>query len=273
MNAAKIKNGKSLKFVMFKFRHFTLLITLLLSASACAQTKTAPIKSGPAAPLGVQAGNQTVYETRAEHDPDGIGKFYLGREIAHVMGHEGAGWLERKDREETELPDEVVKQMNLKPTDAVADIGAGTGYFTFRISRVVRDGKVYAVDIQPEMLEIIEKRKKRQQVTNVIGVQGTESDTKLPAEAIDVVLFVDAYHEFSYPREMMQSIVRALKPGGRIIQIEYRGEDPAVSIKPLHKMTVTQARKEMETVGLVWKETKSFLPQQHFMIFEKPRHD
>ncbi len=214
---------------------------------------------------------EQVYETRSNHDANGIGKFYMGREIAHVMGHQGADWLERPDREQTELPSEVVKQMNLKPTDVVADIGAGTGYFTFRIAPLVRQGKVLAVDIQPEMLAIIEARKKRFKAENVVCIQSTETDTKLPTASVDVVLFVDAYHEFSFPREMMESIVKGLKPGGRVIQIEYRGEDPDVPIKRVHKMTVAQARKEMAAVGLVWKETKSFLPQQHFLVFEKPK--
>lgn len=248
-------------------RQFILPAVLLLMACASAQIKPAPAQSGNKE----QAGNNSVYETRDKHDPDGIGKFYLGREIAHVMGHEGAGWLERPDREETELPNEVVKQMQLKPTDVVADIGAGTGYFTFRIAPLVKQGKVLAVDIQPEMLSIIEGRKKQFNADNVVAILSTESDTKLPAASVDVVLFVDAYHEFSYPREMMESIVKGLKPGGRVIQIEYRGEDPDVPIKRLHKMTVAQAKKEMAAVGLAWKETKEFLPQQHFIVFEKPQ--
>lgn len=219
----------------------------------------------------VQKDKDSVYETRTNHDPNGIGKFYMGREIAHVMGHQGADWLERSDREQTELPSEVVKQMNLKPTDVVADIGAGTGYFTFRIAPLVKQGKVLAVDIQPEMLSMIEERKKRFKADNVTGILSTETDTKLPAASVDVVLFVDAYHEFSYPREMMESIVKGLKPGGRLIQIEYRGEDPDVPIKRVHKMTVAQAKKEMAAVGLMWKETKDFLPQQHFLVFEKPK--
>ena len=212
---------------------------------------------------------QSVYETRAVHDPDGIGKFYMGREIAHVMGHQGADWLERPDRADTEKPDQVVANMNLKPSDVVADIGAGTGYFTFRLSRAVRQGKVYAVDIQPEMLAILEQRKKNLKAENVIPFHGSERDTKLPAASVDVVLLVDAYHEFSYPREMMESIVRSLKPGGRVVQIEYRAEDHDVPIKRLHKMSVAQSRKEMEAVGLRWKETRDFLPQQHFMVYEK----
>ncbi|HKX32158.1 MAG TPA: class I SAM-dependent methyltransferase [Blastocatellia bacterium] len=218
----------------------------------------------------VQAPAPSVYETRRIHDPDGIGKFYMGREIAYVMGHQAADWLERPDREETELPRQVVEKMNLRPTDVVADIGAGTGYFTFRMSPVVSQGRVYAVDIQPEMLAIIEERKKKLQAANVATILGEETDTKLPEGGVDVVFLVDAYHEFSHPREMMASIVKSLKPGGRVIQLEYRGEDPRVPIKKVHKMTVNQARKEMAAAGLVWKETKDFLPQQHFMVFEKP---
>ena len=220
---------------------------------------------------GAQSIREQAYETRATHDPDGIGKFYMGREIAYVMGHEGAAWLERRERLITETPDEVVRQMRLKPTDVVADIGAGTGYFTFRLSKVVPQGKVFAVDIQPEMLAIIDQRKASLGAGNVAAVLGTEMDTKLPTNAVDVALLVDAYHEFSYPREMMESIVRSLKPGGRVVQVEYRAEDPDVPIKRLHKMSVDQARKEMAAVGLVWKETKSFLPQQHFLVYEKPR--
>ena len=237
---------------------FLILSALLLLTVGLAIQTPAPVQ-------------QSTYEQRAKHDPDGIGKFYQGREIAHVMGHLAADWLERADRIETEKPDAVVKNFKLKPTDVVADIGAGTGYFTFRLSPIVKHGKVFAVDIQPEMLAMMEARKKAMQADNVITVQGTESDTKLPAEAVDLAFMVDAYHEFSYPLEMMQSIVKSLKPGGRVVLIEYRGEDPTVPIKKVHKMTVAQARKEMEAVGLVWKETKNFLPLQHFIVFEKAK--
>jgi ubiquinone/menaquinone biosynthesis C-methylase UbiE len=226
-------------------------------------------KQGQQAQPAQQPARPTDYETRTNHDPDGIGKFYMGREIAHVMGYQGAEWLERPERVEEERPDQVVDQMKLKPADVVADIGAGTGYFSFRISRVVKQGKVFAVDIQPEMLGVIEKRKKESKTDNVIAVKSEETDAKLPDNSVDVVLLVDVYHEFSFPREMMLSVVKAMKPGGRVVQIEYRGEDPDVPIKLLHKMTVAQARKEMAAVGLVWKETKTFLPQQHFIVYEK----
>jgi ubiquinone/menaquinone biosynthesis C-methylase UbiE len=243
-------------------------IILLLSLTALIplRSETPPPASSPRP----QTPREQRYETRAIHDPDGIGKFYMGREIAHVMGHEGAEWLERPERLETEAPDQVVAQMKLKPTDVVADIGAGTGYFSFRLSRAVSKGKVYAVDIQPEMLAMIEQRKAALRTDNIVTVLGTEMDTKLPAQAVDVALLVDAYHEFSYPREMMESIVHSLKPGGRVVQIEYRAEDPNVPIKRLHRMSVEQARKEMQAVGLEWKATKDFLPQQHFIVFQKP---
>lgn len=236
----------------------TLCIILL-----CTSCMSAPTVSAPGA-------DRPVYETRAEHHPDGIGKFYMGREIAQVMSAASAGWLDRPERDEAEMPDKVIAHMQIKPTDVVADVGAGTGYFTLRISRVVPQGTVYAVEIQPEMLAFLAQRARQLKADNVITVQGTETDPRLPVQAIDVVLLVDTYHEFAYPREMMENIVKSLKPGGRVIQIEYRGEDPAVQIKALHKMTIAQARKEMEAVGLQWQGTHDFLPYQHFMMFTKP---
>lgn len=210
-----------------------------------------------------------VYQSRTVHSPDGIGKFYMGREIAKVMGHTGAGWLERPSRATEERPQQVVNALNLKPTDVVADIGAGTGYMSFRISPLVSKGKVLAVDVQPEMLEIINSIKRERNITNVEPVLGSISDPHLPPNSTDLVLMVDTYHEFSHPREMMEAVVRALKPNGRVVLVEYRGENPFVMIKPLHKMTQKQVRKEMQAVGLQWRETKSFLPTQHLMVFEK----
>jgi ubiquinone/menaquinone biosynthesis C-methylase UbiE len=212
-----------------------------------------------------------LYETRAKSSPDGIGKWYQGREITFVMGFAGAEWLERPERIDEEQPDKVVAEMKLKPTDVVADVGAGTGYFTFRFARTVPQGKVYAVDLQAEMIQVLERRQRELKAENVITLQSTEQDAKLPANAIDVVFMADVYHEFAYPHEMMQSLLKALKPGGRVIQIEYRGEDASVPIKPLHKMTVKQVRKEQEFVGLKFVEVKNFLPQQHFIVLEKPR--
>ena len=214
--------------------------------------------------------SNTVYQSRTLHSPDGIGKFYMGREIAKVMGHTEALWLERATREVEEKPSEVVNALNLNPTDIVADIGAGTGYFTFQIAPLIPEGKVLAVDIQPEMIDIIDFLQKENNITNVEPVLGSVTDSNLPGENVDLALMVDAYHEFEYPREMMSGVARALKPGGRVVLVEYRRENPFILIKAPHKMTQKQVRKEMSVVGLEWIETKNFLPQQHFMVFQKP---
>lgn len=221
-----------------------------------------------AAPAPEATENQW-YQYR-EPSRDGIGKYYMGREISHVMGHRGAGWLERPEREREERTDLLVKELGLRDTDVVADIGAGTGYFVFRMSPLLPRGEVMAVDIQPEMLAIISDRA-QQAAANVTPVLGTTTDTRLPPASVDLILLVDAYHEFSHPREMGESMVRALKPGGRIALVEYRKEDPRVPIKPLHKMSEAQARKELQALGLRWLETRSVLPQQHLMFFEKPQ--
>jgi ubiquinone/menaquinone biosynthesis C-methylase UbiE len=210
------------------------------------------------------------YEIRSNHDPDGIGKFYMGREIAQVMGHQGADWLDRPEREKEEAPTKLMDALPVRPGDAVADIGAGTGYFTFRLSdRVGAKGKVYAVEIQQEMLDIIAKRMKARDVKNIDLVLGTETDPKLPANALDFILMVDVYHEFSFPYEMTENMVRALKPGGRLVFVEYRLEDPQVPIKLVHKMTEKQVIKEMEPHPLRWVKTSEILPRQHIIVFEK----
>lgn len=213
--------------------------------------------------------SSSVYEQRQLHNPDGIGKYYMGREIAKVMGHTGAAWLERLSRETEEKPSKILDALDLKSTDVVADIGAGTGYLSFRIAPKVPQGKVLAVDIQPEMLDIINFFKQELNVTNVEAVLATPTNPNLPPASVDLALMVDAYHEFEYPREVMQAIVKALKPDGRVVLVEYRGENPLIMIKGLHKMTQKQVKKEMQAVGLVWRETKNLLPQQHLMVFTK----
>ena len=210
-----------------------------------------------------------VYEYTSP-DREGIGKRYLGRSISHVMGHRGAAWLERRSRQAEERTDLLVQQLPLTGQSRVADIGAGTGYFTFPVAKRVPEGKVFAVDIQQEMLDIIDHRKTSQGVSNVETVLGTVEQINLPASSVDLVFIVDAYHEFSHPYEMGRSIFDALKPGGQLVLIEYRGEDPKVPIKRLHKMTVIQARKEMQALGFVWQKTLDTLPQQHMLIFTKP---
>jgi len=201
---------------------------------------------------------------------DGIGKFYMGREISHIMGHLGAGWLERSTREQEERTDLLVENMNLKPTDVVVDLGAGTGYFSFPMARRLTRGKLLAVDIQPEMLTLIQQGKEQLNIDNIQTILATETQANIPIGSADVVLLVDAYHEFSHPWEVMESVVKGLKSGGRIVLVEYRGEDRNVPIKRLHKMTQKQAKKEMQAVGLVWQQTDNYLPQQHVMIFVKP---
>jgi ubiquinone/menaquinone biosynthesis C-methylase UbiE len=194
----------------------------------------------------------------------------MGREIAQVMGHQGAGWLERSTREWEEQPQKVINDLNLKPTDVVADIGAGTGYFSFRIAPLLTgNGKVYAVDIQPEMIEILNFLKVEKNILNVEPVLSNDMSPQLPTGSIDLALMVDAYHEFNYPHEMMQGIVNAMKPDARVVLVEYKGENPFIAIKPLHKMTERQVIKEMKSVGLDWKETKRDISQQHLLIFTK----
>jgi ubiquinone/menaquinone biosynthesis C-methylase UbiE len=211
------------------------------------------------------------YETRAEHDPNGIGKFYLGREIAHVMGHQAADWLERPTRVDEEKPDLMVQLLRLKSGDSVADIGAGTGYISWRLAKQTGPkGKIYAVEIQQEMLDLLSAKMKERGIENVIPVLGTITDPKLPESSIDLVLMVDVYHEFSHPYEMMQSIVKSLKPGGRVAWVEFRAEDPEVPIKAVHKMTENQVKKEAQAAGLEWQETISKLPWQHLIICRKP---
>ncbi|MEQ9448918.1 MAG: class I SAM-dependent methyltransferase, partial [Rhodospirillaceae bacterium] len=203
---------------------------------------------------------------------DGIGKSYMGREIAHVMGHQGAAWLERPNREEQERTDTLIGMLDLEPTDRVADIGAGSGYFSFRIAELVPKGYVYAVDVQQEMLDIIKSKIAAGEADNVIPVHGSTAGPRLKENTIDLILLVDAYHEFSLPREMGEGMFKALKPGGRLALVEYRAEDPSVPIKDLHKMTEALAKKEMAAVGFQWVSTDSTcLPWQHFMIFTKPQ--
>jgi len=202
---------------------------------------------------------------------DGIGKTYYGREIAHVMGFGGASWLERDERQEEENTALAISKLPITASSVVADIGAGTGYHSFRMAEAVgAKGKVLAVDIQQEMLDLMAARKKKDKVTTVELVKGTEKDPKLPAGEVDLILLVDVYHEFEFPYEMGAKMAAALKPGGRLVFVEYRLEDPAVPIKLVHKMTERQVIKEMAAFkDLEHKKTVKTLPWQHVVIFEK----
>jgi ubiquinone/menaquinone biosynthesis C-methylase UbiE len=211
-----------------------------------------------------------LYEVRAQHDSNGTGKFYMGREIAQVMGPGGIEWLDRREREEEEHPAEVLESLDLRPGEVVADLGAGSGYFTFRIApKVGKDGKVLAVEIQEAMLNTLRARAASLKATNVEVVQGSEIDPNLSPSSVDLVLVVDVYHELAYPFEVMVKVRDALKPRGRVVFVEYRKEDPSVPIKEVHKMSVKQLEKEMNAVGLVRVRTVETLPLQHIVIFAK----
>jgi precorrin-6B methylase 2 len=202
--------------------------------------------------------------------PDGIGKRYMGREIAGVMGWQGAAWLEREEREKEERTDILMKALELKPGMVVADIGAGTGYLSRRMAGAVgANGKVLAVDVQPEMVRMLKRLAQQKGLTNIAPSLGSETDVKLPAATVDLAIMVDVYHELAYPFEVMESIVRALKPGGQLVFIEYRAEDTNVPIKPLHKMSELQVRREAEVHPIVWDRTVASLPWQHMIVFRK----
>jgi predicted methyltransferase len=209
------------------------------------------------------------YEFRAAHDPDGIGKFYLGREIAHVMGPGGIVWLERQERETEEQPQLVVDALEIKPGQTIADLGAGSGYYSFRIAPLVGPtGKVLAIDIEPAMLEVIAQRAGRERIANVVTVRSSARDPNLAPASVDLLFMVDVYHELEYPYEVMTKVRGALKPGGRVALIEYRAEDPKVAIKPLHKMSERQVRREMQAAGFEHVKTVRTLPLQHLILFE-----
>lgn len=210
------------------------------------------------------------YYSKGTKTRNGTGKYYQGREISYVMGHPAINWLERPEREDEEAPTKAMDLLELGENDVLADIGAGSGYYSLRIAMQHPKGKVIGVDIQPEMIAFLDKRIEQLDIENVSTHLGKIDTIDLPAASIDAALMVDAYHEFSHPYEMMTSIFKALRPGGRVYLLEYRAEDPTVPIKPLHKMTQAQAKKEMALVGLEWEKTLDDLPWQHFMVFRKP---
>lgn len=198
---------------------------------------------------------------------DGIGKWFMGREIAHFMSHQGAMWLERQEREEEERPSALLRLLDLKAGDTVADIGAGSGYFSWRMAKAVGPtGKVFATDIQPEMLSILRTNMTFRGVTNVVTVLGSATNANLPAASLNLALLVDVYHECDHPHEIIASLCTALKPGGRIVLVEYRGEEKWVPIKPLHKMTSEQIEREMSVHPLL-KAQHHRLTRQHVMEF------
>ncbi|MSR58563.1 MAG: methyltransferase domain-containing protein [Planctomycetaceae bacterium] len=200
----------------------------------------------------------------------------MGREIAHVMGYVAANWLERPEREKEEGTSKLVKALDLKPGMVVGDIGAGSGVLTLPMAgRVGPKGKVIAVDVQQEMLDLLSVKLRARRIRNVELVLGNEKSPELPAESLDLALMVDVYHEFAYPYEMMRALSKAMKPGGRVVFVEFRMEDPKVFIKLVHKMTEEQVKLEIgqPEFRLKWKETIGTLPWQHLIVFEKQGAD
>ena len=223
-----------------------------------------------AAATGVAAAREERYLERPA-SADGIGRVYMGREIAGVMGWQGAAWLEREEREREERTDLLVRSLALTPGMVVADIGAGTGYLSRRMAAAVAPGgKVLAVDVQPEMVRMLERLAKEPGVGRIEPSLGAVDDVRLPPASVDLAIMVDVYHELSQPYEVLTSIVRALRPGGRVAFVEYRAEDRAVPIKALHKMSEAQVRREAAAVaGLAWDRTVETLPWQHLVLFRK----
>ena len=201
---------------------------------------------------------------------DGIGKRYMGRDIAGVMGWQGAAWLEREEREREERTDLLVTALQLKPGMVVADIGAGTGYLARRMAPAIAPGgTVLAVDVQPEMVALLHRTVRQSGLTQIRPLLGAEDDVRLPAASVDLAIMVDVYHELAFPYEVLGSIVRALKPGGHLVFVEYRAEDAQVPIKALHKMSEVQIQREAAAHALVWDRTVATLPWQHLVVFRK----
>lgn len=256
-----------------KSRHLALvpiiLIALFLIPMVLLRHQVASRTDSPATVRRTfSEGNLPPY-TSAPPTADGIGKIFMGREIAKVMGHPGIGWLERTEREKEEAPSKAIAMLGLAPAAVIADIGAGSGYYSFRMAGLVPEGKVIAVDIQREMLDHLVHEAARRKIDNVRPHLGAIDSIKLAPDTLDAVLMVDAYHEFSHPVEMLQSIRIALKPGGRIYLLEFRAENPQVPIKPLHKMSAKQAIMEFEALGFSFVENKPGLPWQHLLVFQK----
>ena len=237
------------------------IVGALLSTAIAAQIAATPASPGPPA-------SQAVYQLGAA-SRDGIGKFYYRREIAHVMGFEGAAWLERPDRQSEERPDLLVNALQLASGMNIADVGAGSGYLSKLIAPLITPGQLFAVDVQPQMVELLKGLAAQPGTRNIVPIQGSVDSVNLRGNLLDLVVMVDTYHELSQPYEIVQSILAALKSGGRLVLVEYRGEDPSVAIKPLHKMTVAQIQLEMKPFPLTLERTDERLPMQHIVVFRK----
>ena len=211
---------------------------------------------------------QELYNTKPG-DPNGINKWYMGRQIAQVMSHYGIDWLEREEREMEENTTQLLKNLSVKPGMLVADIGAGSGYHSALLSKMVGNGKVFAVDVEPEMIAYLNARIKQEKLSRIVPVLSTEKNVALPENTVDIILLVDVYHEFSFPYEMALSMRSALKPGGKLVLVEFRAEDLTVPIKTIHKMSEKQSVKELKAAGFKFEQNMDNLPWQHCMVFTK----
>lgn len=247
----------------------TLLFAVLVSCAGAACSQPAATQKVTPAPALPQSSSDSIYGEIAP-SADGIGKTYQGREISAVMGWQGAAWLEREEREREERGSLLLQELRLQPGMDIADVGAGTGYYARRMAPLVGPrGKVYAVDVQPEMVAMLRQTAARPGMGNIVPVLADVDDPKLAPGSIDVALMVDVYHELEYPHEVLTRLVQALKPGGRLVFVEYRAEDDSVPIKPLHKMTGAQVRREASQHALEWERTADALPWQHVVVFRK----
>lgn len=216
-------------------------------------------------------GSEDPYRSVESDSEDGTGREYMGREIADVMTSEhGALWLDRPERDEEELPQRLLRALDLSPSDVVADIGSGTGFFTFRIADLVPSGRVYAVEVQQALVDTIQVRADRRGLRNVTPVLGAADNPALQENRLDLALIVSSYHEFAHPREMLEKLALALKPGGRLVLVEYRAEDTTTQIGDLHRMSEQQIILEGEAAGFLYRETIDVLPQQHVVVFTVP---
>jgi len=200
---------------------------------------------------------------------NGTGKVYMDREIANIMSFDGVSWLERNSRSKEENTNLAISKLPLRENSIVADVGAGSGFYTFRIAPIVIKGKVYAVEIQDDAIAYLKNKAVELKANHVTVIKGAEKSPNLPDNSIDLVIMVDVYHELLYPKEFLKSIRRSLKTKGKLLLLEYKAEDPAVAIKPEHKMTVKQVDKELSANGFKLVQNGEFMPLQHFLLFQK----
>jgi SAM-dependent methyltransferase len=216
----------------------------------------------------LRAQQDSTYTHRTASE-GGTGKFYFGREIANVMDFGGSQWLERNSRQVEENTNLAISKFPITESSMVADIGAGTGYYTFKIYHKVPKGRVYAEEIQNDAVTYLKNKAGQLNASNVTVIKGNEKSPELPENSLDLALMVDVYHELSYPHEMLQSIKKSLKPKGKLLLLEYKAEDAKVNIRPLHKMSVEQVNKELTANGFHLVQDGEFLPIQHFLLYEK----